>query len=226
MQSESKRRKRLLRIILPVFLIVIVLSACDIPFFPTDTPPPQDTQPPPADTQPPPADTQPPPPVDTQPPPPVDTQPPLEGLDYDLDPNFGEVTLEAGFPVDPYAVDIVSGGNVDVGALGLGDDCLGYASSAPDLRLWWTGQSTPGTFRILFEAAGGEDTVLIVNNFYGQWQCNDDYDFGTLNPGMDIEDVGAQSLRMEIWVASFDMGVNAPGTLYITELDLDHDDVP
>ena len=225
MQSESKRRKRLLRIILPVFLIVIVLSACDIPFFPTDTPPPQDTQPPPANTQPPPVNTQP-PPVDTQPPPPVDTQPPLEGLDYDLDPNFGEVTLEAGFPVDPYAVDIVSGGDVDVGALALGEDCWGYATSAPDLRLWWTGQSTPGTFRILFEAAGGEDTVLIVNNFYGQWQCNDDYDFGTLNPGMDIEDVGAQSLRMEIWVASFDMGVNAPGTLYITELDLDHDDVP
>jgi hypothetical protein len=225
MQSGSRRRKRLLRIIIPVILTVIVLSACDFSLFSNETPPPEQTQPPPADTQPPPADTQP-PPADTQPPPTEDIQSPLLDLDYDLDPNFGEVTLEAGFPVDPYAVDIVSGGDVDVGALGLGDDCYGYATSAPDLRLWWTGQSTPGTFRILFEAAGGEDTVLIVNNFYGQWQCNDDFDFGILDPGLDIEDVGDQSLRMEIWVASYDQGVSAPGTLYITELDLDHGSVP
>ncbi|HEY71127.1 MAG TPA: hypothetical protein G4O08_11145 [Anaerolineae bacterium] len=228
MQLESKRRTRLLRIIIPVILTVIVLSACDFSLFSDETPPPEQTQPPPpADTQPPPpADTQPPPPVDTQPPPTEDIQSPLLGLDYDLDPNFGEITLEAGFSPDPYAIDMVSGGQVDVGALNLGPECLGYATQAPDLRLWWSGEALSGSFRILFEALGGEDTVLIVNNFYGQWQCNDDFDFGTLDPGLDIEDVDGQSARMEIWVASYEAGVGASGTLYISEFELDHDDVP
>jgi hypothetical protein len=123
-------------------------------------------------------------------------------------------------------VNITSGGDVDVGALDLGNDCFGYATSAPDLRLFWSGESLSGAIRILFEAAGGEDTVLIVNNFYGQWQCNDDYSSGILDPGLDIEDPGGPSSRIEIWVASYDRSVSASGTLYITELDLDHDDVP
>ena len=108
----------------------------------------------------------------------------------------------------------------------LGDGCYGYATSAPDLRLFWSGASLSGTIRIIFEALGGEDTVLIVNNFYGEWQCNDDFNNDILDPGLDIEDVGSQSARMEIWVASYNSGVSASGTLYISELAITHNDVP
>ena len=123
-------------------------------------------------------------------------------------------------------MNITSGGDVDVGELDLGNSCYGYATSQPDLRLFWSGESLSGTIRIIFEALGGEDTVLIVNNFYGEWQCNDDFSNGILDPGLDIEDVGDSSARMEIWVASYDSGVSASGTLYISEFAIDHDDVP
>ncbi len=162
-----------------------------------------------------PSPTQPPPPPPTQPPPPP-TQPPQPpaALDWSLDPNFGDVELEPGFLPDPYTVDIVSGGGVDVGAAGIGTDCVGYATQAPDFDLYL--QDDSDELRIFFVAATGEDTALIINTPDGEWLCNDDYD-GT-DPMVVIQNAAAG--LYDIWVASYSSDVLAEGTLYITEMDL------
>jgi serine protease Do len=72
------------------------------------------------------------------------------GLDLTQEANFGEVALQAGFTPDPHQVEIVSGGSVDVSSGGYGSGCTGYATSAPDFRLDWSGSAT--SLRIYFTA--------------------------------------------------------------------------
>ena len=109
MRLLSKRKKRF---VIPLVLIMIVISACTcdlIPWPADETPPPQQPQPtqdissPPTQdiSSPPTQDIPSPPTQDIQPPATQDVSPPLIGLDYNLDPNFGEITLEAGFSPDP-----------------------------------------------------------------------------------------------------------------------------
>ena len=119
---------------------------------------------------------------------------------------------------------MTSGGSVNVGALDLGPSCFGYATRPPDLRLFWSGNSLRGSIRILFQSDEGEDTILIVNSFSGDWLCNDDA--SGLDPAIDIPDPSGVSGRLELWVASYSSGEYVSGMLYITELDLDHGDLP
>ena len=57
---------------------------------------------------------------------------------------------------------MTAGGGVDVSALNLGEDCRGHASGAPDVRLYWTGNTN--RLRVLFEAdSPSDDTVLTIN---------------------------------------------------------------
>jgi stringent starvation protein B len=146
------------------------------------------------------------------------TQPVGGGLDYTLSPNFGSVNLNAGFTPDPHEVSITSGGGVDVYAQNLGSGCTGYATSAPDYRIQWSGSAS--RLRIFFVADGGEDTTLIVNDANGNWRCNDDHT--GLDPLVELSNppVG----QMDVWVGSYSSGSLVPGTLYVTELDLDPGD--
>ena len=137
-------------------------------------------------------------------------------LDFSAEPTFGSVELTAGFAPDPYTVDMISGGDVDVSTQGLGSDCLGYAATAPDLRLQWTGDSP--NLRIFFVADGGEDTTLIVNDANGTWHCNDDSPFGGVDPLVDIP--SPPEGQYDIWVGSYEAGAYVEGTLYITEMDI------
>ena len=138
------------------------------------------------------------------------------GLDYTLEPNFGSVSLSAGFMPDPQTVELVSGGYVDVAAQGLGGECGGYATSAPDFRIQWSGSSSG--LRIFFVADGGGDTTLIVNDANGAWHCNDDSPYGGLDPLVDIP--SPPQGQYDIWVGSFEAGEFVEGTLYITERDI------
>jgi len=137
-------------------------------------------------------------------------------LDWTLTPNFGEIELETGFLPDPHAIQIASGGTVDVNAVM--PDCRGYATASPDLNLRWTGNN--GSLRIFFVPDDGtSDTTLIINDASANWLCNDDaYSF---NPGIDIEE--AASGLYSIWVGSYFSDEVVPGTLYITELDITPD---
>ncbi|MBC7812457.1 MAG: hypothetical protein H7175_14980 [Burkholderiales bacterium] len=141
--------------------------------------------------------------------------PSTTGLDFALAPNFGTAVLASGFVPDPNVVpNIISGGSVDVTALNLGTDCRGYATSAPDYRITWTGTSP--NLRVFFVAATvGQDATLIVNAADGNWYCSDDT-AGGLNPTVNVPNAVAG--QYDIWVGSFSATDRINGTLYITEL--------
>ena len=85
-----------------------------------------------------------------------------------LDPNFGSVSLSAGFTPDPYSVDVVAGGDRDASRLARG--CVGKISDAPDFRLTYQADNLPLAFR----TRGRNDTTLVINGPDGRWSCDDD----------------------------------------------------
>lgn len=134
----------------------------------------------------------------------------VDGLDYSLTPNYGGTSLAAGFTPDPFSVEIISGGDLDVSQFGYGADCRGFATRQPDFSINWTGASQG--VRFFFVSSG--DTVMIVNDPTGDWACSDD-SFNTLNPTVDF--VPAEEGRYDIWIASYNANENNRGMLYITE---------
>jgi hypothetical protein len=141
-------------------------------------------------------------------------------LDFTADAAFGGVELESGFMPDPYTVDVLSGGTVDVDALDIGSDCRGYAATAPDFRLILSDSSA--MIRIFFVAdESGEDATLIINEPGAGWVCNDDY--GGVNPMLEF--APADEGTYDIWVGSFSADDLIVGTLYITELAYEPSDV-
>jgi serine protease Do len=136
------------------------------------------------------------------------------GLDWTLEPAFGGVELSAGFTPDPFTVHVTSGGSVDVGSLGIGSGCTGYAATAPDFRIAFSGTSS--NLRIFFVADTGQDTTLIVNDPSGGWTCNDDAPGGT-DPMVNLPNASAG--QYDVWVGSYSAGNNIAGTLFITELE-------
>jgi hypothetical protein len=135
-------------------------------------------------------------------------------LDYNQSPYFGSGSLAAGFTSDPYTVEMTSGGEVDVRYLGSG--CTGYAAIAPDFRLNWSGRSSE--LRIFFAGDDGGDTALLINRPDGSWICNDDWG-DSLDPLIVLDSPAAG--QYDIWVASYSAGAFVPGTLYVTERDLE-----
>jgi hypothetical protein len=144
------------------------------------------------------------------------TEEPVEaGLDYTLEPAFGTADIQSGFVPDPFEVMVMSGGGVDVAALDLGDGCLGYASSAPDYRINWSGESA--NLRIFFVAdEETEDATLIISDPMGNWICNDDFE--GWNPLVELSNPPAG--QYDVWVGSYMPDVFVAGAIYVTELDI------
>lgn len=142
-------------------------------------------------------------------PPPVVTS--GEGLVWSLTPLQGSGSLSAGFWPDPFTQSVTSGGSVDVTAGGYGDACRGFASSAPNFSLQWSG--TSGLLQFYFVSSG--DTTLIVNDAHGNWWCDDDSG-GNLQPLIAIP--SPPEGQYDIWVGSFSAGEQWSGTLYVTEI--------
>ena len=142
--------------------------------------------------------------------------PVIEGgtLDFDQAPTFGSAEFADDFTGDPYTVEMVSGGEVATGYLGVA--CTGYAAVAPDFRMHWHRSSQE--FRIFFASDAGGDTTLLVNLPDGSWVCNDDAG-GTLDPMIVIGD--PPQGQYDVWVGSLEAGAFVPGALYVTELNLD-----
>lgn len=130
-------------------------------------------------------------------------------LNVSLSPNYGTVTLRAGFTPDPHRTSIQSGGSVDVSYLNR-PNCAGYATSGPDLRVRWSGNSDH--LRIFF--VGDGDTTLIINDPSGRWYCSDDT-YSTRHPSFRFDDPEAG--QYDIWVGSFSRNEQIRGTLYMTE---------
>lgn len=140
------------------------------------------------------------------------TEPAADGeLDMSLPSNFGSTELTAGFTPDPFSVDLVSGGPVDVTYLG--PDCLGYATEASDYDVTYTAGNEP-LLRFYF-VADIADTTLIINAPDGSWHCNDDAP-GTIDPMIDF--ANPEAGRYDIWIGSYSSGAENEGTLFVTEL--------
>jgi len=117
--------------------------------------------------------------------------------------------LNEGFLPDPYTVDLVAGGSID---LDVGGCAYGYVAEAPDFDLYY---ETSGSSNLYIYAMSDEDTTLLVNTPDANWTCNDDGYSGS-NPLIVIP--AAAGGLYDIWVGSY--GGDAAGTtLYISERD-------
>lgn len=129
--------------------------------------------------------------------------------DYSLDPTYGSETLEEGFLPDPYTLDLVAGGSIE---LDMGECTYGYVAEAPDFDLYY---ETSGESDLYIYALSDEDTTLLINTPDGNWICNDDGHYGS-HPLIVVPAAGGG--LYDIWVGSYD-GDTAGATLHISEID-------
>ena len=144
--------------------------------------------------------------------------PTLEGpLDTALDPTapaeVDNVPLPRQFAPDPYPVELVAGGSVDVPAAVSALYCTGYAAAEPDARFEWEGI---GFLRFFFLPDQGGDTALVVHAPDGSWWCIDDT-YGTLDPSLDF--LNSNPGEYAVWVSTDQPNEQVPGTLYVTAWD-------
>jgi hypothetical protein len=126
-------------------------------------------------------------------------------------PNYDTVELRSGFSPDPYVVSLQSGGSID--AAGIGSDCRGYISNAPDVRLVYeAGSALP----LIISVGSGADTTLVVNAPDGSWHCDDDGGNEGLNPSLRFG--RPLSGRYEIWVGTNGRTSHEKAELKISEL--------
>jgi len=125
--------------------------------------------------------------------------------------NFGTFAITPGFLPDPHAQRVVSGGNLSVSSMGFGGSCRGHVTAQPDYIMMLTNVSQ--FLRVYVQS--GADTTLLINASDGSWHCNDD-SYGGLNPTVDFS--MAQPGQYDIWVGSYQAGVQAQGIINITEI--------
>jgi hypothetical protein len=129
--------------------------------------------------------------------------------DISADPNYGTLTLSAGFQPDPRVVSLTAGGGIS--ASSASSACRGYIANAPDVRLYYTS----GSFPLIISADSAADTTLVVNAPNGNWYCDDDSGDGS-NPLLRFG--SPQSGRYEIWVGTYSNSGYAGASLYISEV--------
>lgn len=123
----------------------------------------------------------------------------------------GIVALAGGFDPDPHEVQLRSGGNLDVRAMGLGPECRGFATDRPDLIVRY---SEPGEHLAFYARALAGDITMVVHGPDGRWRCDDDGAGGT-NPRIDVEAPPAG--QYDVWIGSFRADQSLPATLQISE---------
>ena len=131
-------------------------------------------------------------------------------IDYEYR-GVDELELESGFWPDPHRVRDISTFN-SIATSTVSRSCAGYVSAAPDLRLFWEGDSS--LLRIYFESTFGEDTILLINDPYGDWYCDDDSN-GDLQPSISFR--RPVEGQYDIWVGTYGEDETTRGSLYITE---------
>lgn len=129
---------------------------------------------------------------------------------YNLAPNYGSVSLQAGFTPDPYVVNLTAGGNIDV-AYTVSSQCRGYVTNSPDVEVFYSA----GGYPLIFSVNSGADTTLVVNAPDGSWYCDDDGGDSGLNPMVRFN--RPMSGAYHVWVGTYS---NSPAgaQLSISEL--------
>jgi len=131
--------------------------------------------------------------------------------------NFGVHSLRGGFVPDPKSINVTSGGGIAAGSTQAPGHCGGYVTSQPDVIVNYSNAAS--FLRFYFQAQGGGDTTLVINDANGNWHCNDD-SHGGVNPTVDINN--PPSGQYDIWVGSYEANTNIRGQLKITELQSNH----
>ena len=131
------------------------------------------------------------------------------GLNAGGAPRYGSLVLAPGFMPAPAVFNALSGGDIDVKSLRLGDNCLGYAASDPDFLVELKGEFS----RVTFLSASDADTTLIVSLPNGSYACNDDTN--GLNPALVFFNPPAGAYR--IWIGSYAPEAYDESALYISE---------
>lgn len=126
------------------------------------------------------------------------------------EPNYGELRLQAGFTNDPRVVSLQAGGSLP--ARNAGDNCAGFITSAPDVRLHYDAGSLP----LIISVDAAADTTLVVNAPDGRFYCDDDGGVNGLNPSVRFN--SPRSGRYEIWVGTYRAGETQNARLHISEL--------
>lgn len=109
-------------------------------------------------------------------------------------PYAGRIALSAGFPDDPYVMDVTPGGAQANPIDGVG--CVGYIGMAPDVVLDYDA----GSFDLSFSATAETDINLVVRDPAGRYHCDDDGGDG-FDPFLTIE--GPRSGEYRIWVGVY-----------------------
>lgn len=131
---------------------------------------------------------------------------------FDADPLYETVTLAANFDPDPVSIELIAGGELEIGD-SLGEGCLGFINEErPDVVLDYTS----GEFSLFIYAESSEDTTLVVRTPDGRWHCNDDGEGRGLDPTL----VFARPLSgsYQIWAGTVASGA-AEATLFLSEID-------
>ena len=130
-------------------------------------------------------------------------------LNPDGEARYGRQELSPGFSPAPVTLAALSGGNIDVKSLRLGDNCLGFAAADPDFVL----DISESFARLTFLIASASDTTLIVNMPNGGWTCNDDTN--GLNPALVLHNAPAGAYQ--IWIGSYAAEAFDEAVLYVSE---------
>lgn len=132
-----------------------------------------------------------------------------EGLNPGGEARYGLHRAAPGFQPGPLTIDVVSGGDIAVKPLALGDNCLGYAAADPDVVV----DLAAGFERVTFLIASAEDTTLIINLPNGSWSCNDDAN--GLNPALVY--YKAAPGRYQVWIGSYAAETFDDAVFYLAE---------
>lgn len=122
--------------------------------------------------------------------------------------NFGAHNVYGTNLPTPYAVSVISGGNLEARLQGIPGNCRGFVTAQPDVIVNYAQPSR----RLAFFVDGQGDTTLVIRAPNGQWWCSDD-EGGGQNPLVDIQN--PQGGQYEIWVGSFRAGDQLRGNFQV-----------
>jgi hypothetical protein len=125
-------------------------------------------------------------------------------------PTYGQVTMQAGFQPDPFAVTVMAGGPVDASRLGEG--CIGLLPQAASYTFNYRAN---GEWPLYIGAVSDGDAVIAVRAPDGRWYCNDDTN--GLDPAVHFPSPRAG--RYQIWVGVYG-GEPIPAMVVISEVGL------
>jgi hypothetical protein len=129
-----------------------------------------------------------------------------------LDPNYGVYALTSGGFPDPWGIDVLAGGDIDMQRRQ--SSCAGFITDQPDVRVNFT--AGEAGLPLIISAHSSEDTTLIINGADGLWYCDDDGGVLGLNPMVMFET--PQSGQYDIWVGAYGgAGSFRPAHLAVSE---------